>query len=337
MSSEKKCSHLFHWLMIIFLFIVSAISIFGNIILFIILIGLSSSPIIKDYPIDEYPKLKEIWSYGSGYYKAVHIKITGPIERTEANYFTKRDKIDEILQQIQAAEKDEKVIAILLEVNSPGGGITPSDEIYTKLIEFKKSKKGRKIVVLMKSLAASGAYYISMAGDKIIAEPTTITGSIGVIIQSLNWKKLSEKIGIKDITIKSGKNKDLLNPFKEPTQEQLDMFRTIIHEYYRRFIQIISKSRNIPVNRLLPICDGRIFTAQQALQNRLIDKIGYFPDAVESLKALCGTGNIKIIKYQEEINIFEAFFDSQAKKLGILSKLKNPLDDYFAVKYLFQP
>ena len=166
---------------------------------------------------DEFPTFTEKWSYGSGDVKTVRIAVEGPIFReSEESFFGfKYDKIEAILRQIRAAKNDEAVKAIILEVDSPGGDLTASDEIYKALQDFKRCAEGRKIIVFVRNMAASGGYYVSAPADWIIAEPTSIIGSIGVIMQTLNWKGLSEKIGLTDVTIKSGTNKDLLNPFRD--------------------------------------------------------------------------------------------------------------------------
>ena len=206
MTEIRKCSHTLFWVFIVLLVFILAGSLMLNLGLFISVAG-SQNEFSSGKPVDERPDMKEIWSYGQGTDKAARIAVRGPIIRTiEEGIFSKKDRVKEVIMQIRAAGHDPLMKAIILEVDSPGGAITPCDEIYKELLDFKKGQKGRKIIVLMKGMAASGGYYISLAGDHIIAEPTTLTGSIGVIIQTLNWKTLSEKIGITDTTIKSGKN-----------------------------------------------------------------------------------------------------------------------------------
>ena len=239
---------------------------------------------------DEFPTFTEKWSYGSGDVKAVRIAVEGPIFReSEESFFgIKYDKIEAILRQIRAAKNDEAVKAIILEVDSPGGDLTASDEIYKALQDFKQSADGRKIIVFVRNMAASGGYYVSAPADWIIAEPTSIIGSIGVIMQTLNWKGLSEKIGLTDVTIKSGTNKDLLNPFRDVSPEQLAQLQEMIDSMYRQFFTIVQTNRNIEAESLKAIADGRIFSADLALKNRLIDQIGYWEDAVTKTAELLG-------------------------------------------------
>ncbi|MFH0907389.1 MAG: signal peptide peptidase SppA [bacterium] len=256
---------------------------------------------------DEFPVLTERWSYGSGDVKAVRIPILGVIAREGDDGWlgSQENKIDLILHEIQAAKNDEDVKAIILEVDSPGGGITPSDEIYNALLDFRDSDDSRRIVVFMRDLAASGGYYVSMAGDWLIAEPTTVVGSIGVIMQSLNWKQLSEKVGIRDVTIKSGANKDLLNPFVDAPPEQLAMLQGMIDAMYNHFLGIVQDARPIEADKLKALADGRIFAAEEALDLQLIDQIGYWDDAVERTAELLNEKTIKVVRYEHRPTLFD--------------------------------
>lgn len=250
---------------------------------------------------DEFPKLKEIWSYGHGPAKAVRIPVTGIIARDgEQGFFRiSMDRVESILRQIRAAQHDNAVQAIILEVDSPGGSITPTDEIYRALSDFRASAKERKVVVLVQGMAASGGYYVAMASDWIIAEPTAFIGSISVIIQTLNWKGLSDKIGIQDVTIKSGKNKDLLNPFREVNPEQVAILQSMVDSLHCFFVDIVRKGRTIEESSLQTMCDGRIFTAADAQQQRMIDQLGYWPDAVAKTAQLLGQSSVKVVRYEE--------------------------------------
>jgi protease-4 len=257
---------------------------------------------VTDYAVDEYPDVTEVWSYGDGDVKAARIPVTGIIAReAEGGLFeTPQDKIELILAQIRAASNDEDVQAILLEVDSPGGGITPSDEIYQALLDFKAAAEGRKVVVFARDLAASGGYYVAMAGDWIMAEPTSIIGSIGVLIQTLNWKGLSERIGITDVTIKSGANKDLLNPFIDVPEEQRQLLQSMVDSMYNRFLSIVQGSRPIEPDTLRGLADGRIFDAAEALGHKLIDEIGYWDDAIAKTAELLNVEQVKVVRYEQQ-------------------------------------
>jgi signal peptide peptidase SppA, 36K type len=183
------------------------------------------------------------------------------------------------LSAIRAAAGDSSVQGILLRLDSGGGEITASDIIYNALKDFKAADGSRSVVVLMESMAASGAYYIACAADKIVAHPTTITGSIGVKIESVNAKVLADKIGVKSVTIASGENKDFLNPLKDLSPEQEALLRKMVGALHERFVTIVTESRGLDVNAVRAIADGRVLLAQEALEAGLIDAIGYEDDA----------------------------------------------------------
>ena len=284
---------------------------------------------------DEYPNLSEIWSYGEGDTKVVRIALEGVIQRSaeEGLFETPVDMVTAILTQIRAASNDEDVKAIILEVDSPGGGLTPSDEIWDALTRFKESDPDRKIVVFMKDLAASGGYYVSMAGDWLIAEPTTIVGSIGVIMSTINFTELSHKVGVTDVTIKSGKNKDLLNPFTNVPPEQLKILQDMIDTSYQRFFDIVKDARDVEADKLKEIADGRIFDASKALDLGLIDDIGYWDDAVNKTAELLGKKSVKVVRYEFRKSVLDIF--TRVKAPDILSSLRQA--EQPRLMYLWKP
>lgn len=264
-------------------------------------------PVEKDYPRDEAPKLEETWSSGSGDVKAVRIQLDGVILRAEKEgFFTARsDMVESILTQVRAAERDPEMRAILLEVNSPGGGVTPSDEIYHALRKFRASRPDRRVVVFIRDLGASGAYYAAMAGDFIIAEPTAVVGSIGVIMQTMNFQSLSEKIGITDVTIKSGENKDMLNPLRPVNTNQVALLQKLIDDMQLRFSGIVAESRKLDPAAAPELFDGRIFSARDALDKGLIDEIGYWDAALARTAQLLDAGALRVIRYEPKRTFFE--------------------------------
>jgi protease-4 len=304
MTSTPRCSHVGFWVVILILGIGLFFSVIAN---FGLLCGLAvmsggSAPVRLEAE-DECPKLKEIWSYGHGHVKVARIPVSGVIMReTDDSLFgVGVDRVEATIRQIRAAQNDSAVKAIILEVDSPGGAISPTDEIYRALSDFRASAKGRKVVVLVRGLAASGGYYVAMASDWIIAEPTALLGSISVIMQTLNWKGLSEKIGVQDVTIKSGKNKDLLNPFREVNPEHVSMLQAMVDHLHRYFVNIVKKGRDIDEAALKELCDGRVFSAEEAQKLKLIDQTGYWSDALDKTAQLLGqsAAAIKVVRYEE--------------------------------------
>lgn len=198
------------------------------------------------------------------------VNINGIIEKENNTYNQKW-----LLDLIHKLEYDKRNVGMVISINSPGGNVYQSDEIYLALEDYKS--RGKPIYTYMEDLAASGAYYISVVSDKIYANRNTLTGSIGVICgQSVDATELLSKIGIKSTTIHSGKNKTM-GHFDEPfTQEQKDIMQSISDECYEQFTSIVALERNIPIVELKKIADGRIFTANQAKKNGLIDEISSY-------------------------------------------------------------
>ena len=276
-----------------------------------------------DYPVDEEPAYNETWSYGYGETKVVRIDLTGVIMRgqRERLFGFEPDMVATILGQIRAATLDSEVKAILLEVDSPGGAVTPSDEIYSALERFKAEDEERRILVFIRDLGASGAYYAAMAGDYIMAEPTAIVGSVGVIMQTLNMKGLGDKVGLQSVTIASGKNKDMLNPFKEVDPLHVEMLQGLVDDMYGRFATIVEESRGLDSRELL---DGRVLTASQAMEEGFIDGIGYWPDAVSKMAGLLDVDDIYLFRYTKRRNFFETLMESKFPQLPDMASMTAP-------------
>lgn len=289
------------WIAVVVLGMFLLLSIVINAGLFISMISGWGSAMVDDHADDEYPQFTEQWSYGRGEAKAVRIQVSGLIFRdaSEGLFVPAYDKIETILRQVRAARNDPAVRAIVVEVDSPGGALTPSDEIYHELMRFKADDPDRKIIVHMQDLAASGGYYVAMAGDWLIAEPTAIVGSIGVIMQTLNWKDLSEKIGLRATTVVSGDNKDMLNPFEEVNEAQVALVQQMIDNMYARFVGIVKESRGLREEELKTLADGRILTADEALSHKLIDEIGYWEDVVSRTQQLLDAEEVSFVRYEQ--------------------------------------
>lgn len=275
---------------------------------------------VKNYPVDEAPEFEEIWSYGYGDTKVVRIELQGVISRGRRERLIgfEPDMVENILTQILAATRDDEVKAIMLEVDSPGGGVTPSDEIYAALLRFKAQDPQRRILVFIRDVGASGAYYAAMAGDCVVVQPTAIVGSIGVIMQTINIKGLSDKLGLSSVTIASGENKDMLNPFEEVDPKHVAVLQEMIDEMQDRFASIVQNARGLESRELL---DGRIFSASQALEHRLIDRIGYWEDAVEQLETMLDVDELYFVRYQVTRSFFDELMGVHMPKLPELDSL----------------
>jgi len=277
---------------------------------------------------DQFPQLMETWSYGRGEAKVARIAVDGIIMRGLSGgglFGGGEDMVEGVLRQIRAATNDDDMKGILLEVDSPGGGVTPSDEIYDALKRFRASDPGRKVVVFVRDLAASGGYYVSMASDRIVAEPTAIVGSIGVIMESVNWNVLTQKIGVDATTIKAGENKDLLNPFRPVDPDHVRILQAMIDQIHGRFRSIVAEGRAMDAAKVKELADGSIFTADAAKEKGLIDEIGYWDEAVAAMGAQLGVQDVRVIRYESGGSLFDRLFEVRAPGiLGRLARMDGP-------------
>ncbi len=219
---------------------------------------------------------------------------------------------------IKKLREDKDIRGILLYVSSPGGGVVASDEIYRAIEKYKKETRN-PVVVYMSVVAASGGLYVSCGGDKIVANPNTLTGSIGVIAEFPQYYGLMSKIGIKMNVIKSGKRKDIGSPFRDMTPDERNMMQGIINETYNRFVNIVSKSRGIPVDSVKKFADGSIFTGYDAKNIGLVDTLGDFEDAVDILKNMAHIkGKPRIVSAKKPFSIVKFLSDNaKLSKQGI--------------------
>ncbi|MGN7943254.1 signal peptide peptidase SppA [Virgibacillus sp. 6R] len=206
------------------------------------------------------------------------------------------------LDMIEAAGEDNHIKGVILRVNSPGGGVVESAEIHKKLIELKEKSK-KPIYVSMGTQAASGGYYISTAADKIFAAPDTLTGSLGVIMQSVNYGELAEKFGVKVETIKSGPYKDIFSPTREMTEEERKILQAMVDNAYQGFVNVIAEGRSLSEEDVRKIADGRIYDGRQAKENNLIDELGYFDDTVAAMKKDLKIENAQVIEYGSSLGL----------------------------------
>jgi protease IV len=228
-----------------------------------------------------------------------------------------------VREELDKAAKDEKVKALVLRINSPGGTVTASDIIFREIQLF-RARTGVPVVAVMMDVAASGAYYIALAADTIVAHPTTVTGSIGVIMVSANAEGLLQKLGLATNTIKSGEHKDMGSPFRPLTSEERGIFQAIIDDLQRQFVAKVAERRRIPLETAQKLADGRVYTAEQALASRLVDRIGYMPDAIDLAKRAAGLEEARIVIYRRP-HQYRATYYAQAETpaSGIEASLGN--------------
>lgn len=232
--------------------------------------------------------------------KILILDISGLISSSlNTGTFSKEgDILSRVCYRLKKASEDKMVKAVILRLDTPGGEVTASDILYNEILNFKE-KTGKPVLGLMMGLAASGGYYIASACDYIIAHPSTITGSIGVISIFPNLEDLFAKIGIKVNVIKSGKMKDSGSTFRDLTTEEKKIFQDIVDELYQKFLDVVYQKRkdSLSFEELKKIADGRVYTARQAYELKLIDEIGYFDSALKKTLALASLKEAKVIAY----------------------------------------
>jgi protease-4 len=226
--------------------------------------------------------------------------------------------VEDMRLALQQARDDNRVKAIVLEIDSPGGEVTAADQIYNAVT---KARARKPVVVYMDSLAASGGYYIACGGKFLMANETTITGSIGVIIQTLNYEQLFNKIGLASVVFKSGKFKDILNGARPMTPEERELIQNFVMQTYDKFLGIVAKERNLPADMLRNnIADGRILSGKEALNDKLIDGLGQIEDAFAKARQLGNAPQATVIKYGPPFSLtrfFRAFGQTGNSKIEL--------------------
>ncbi|HBG92879.1 MAG: multidrug transporter [Nitrospirae bacterium GWF2_44_13] len=249
--------------------------------------------------------------------KVAVVRIEGPI-------MDSKNTTDEIKGYL----KDASIKAIVLRVDSPGGAVAPSQEIYE---EVKKATLKKKVVVSMGSVAASGGYYIAAPADRIIANPGTLTGSIGVIMEIPNIEGLMNKIGVKTEVIKSGRHKDIASAFRKMGKEERLILQGVLDDVHEQFIKAVSDGRKIPFEEAKKLADGRIFTGRQAMEVRLVDELGTLEDAITIAGRLAGIkGEPEVVTKKERFSITDLLRGKFPKELSELFPTVK-------IKYLLAP
>ena len=244
------------------------------------------APKIRIFPSSADP-LKEYTLQGKEKGKVLVIPLRGMISDAPKRQFIRTwpSMVQEIVSQLRKAENDPEVKAVLIKIDSPGGSVIASDLIYNEIVAFKKRKEA-KVVVAMMGVAASGGYYIALPADFILAHPTTVTGSVGVLFIRPDVTGLMEKIGVDVNVSKTGKNKDMGSPFRQATEEEKKITQDLIDQLAARFLDRIAKHRKLDPKKLKEISSARIYLANEALNLGMIDRIGYLDEAVSEAKKL---------------------------------------------------
>jgi len=297
----------------IFLFVALCGSAFVNLILVVAVFQRASGVIREPEPL---PRFREVLVQRGARVttdRVAVITLRGLISSSIPGS-ARESMVDDLRAALEQAAEDARVKAIVLEVDSPGGEVTASDEIYNAVV---RARARKPVVVYMESLAASGGYYVSCGGKFLMANETTITGSIGVIIQTLNYEQLFNKVGLAAVVFKSGKFKDMLNGARPITPEERELVQSFVMKTYDKFLGIVAKERGVPADILRnSIADGRILSGRDALDHKLIDGLGQINDAFAKARELGHSPDAKIVKYAPPFTlsrIFQAFGQAESK------------------------
>jgi protease-4 len=265
----------------------------------------STGYIIKPVPVNE--TLEEtVRSRDPGLFvsdKIVVIDVSGMITNSRSSGLmgTGENPVSLFVEMVDKAQADPNVKGVVLAINSPGGGVTASDIMYQRLLQFKAARKV-PVIASIQDVGASGAYFISCGADRIMATRNSITGSIGVIVQLFSFAGTMEKMGIESKAITSGRFKDMASPFKPVNKEDDALLQGIVNTYYGQFLGVVAKGRpKLTPERIRELADGRVYTGQDALANGLVDELGYVEDAEAEAKALSGAKRVKIVIYHRPL------------------------------------
>ncbi len=247
--------------------------------------------------------LREVVLDGTADDKILVLPITGVITDRPKNRLmrTTPSMVQEVVSHLQLAEKDQAVKVVLLKIDTPGGTVTASDMLYHEIAAFKQ-RTGRKIIVCMMNLATSGGYYVSLPADVIMAHPTTVTGSVGVIMMRPEVSGLMQKIGVGVQINKSGENKDMGSPFRPTTPQEENLLQDLTDGLGQRFVDLVAQHRELNAEQLAMVATARVFLADTAVDAGLVDKIGYVQDAIDEAKTMAELdADARVVTYRRTL------------------------------------
>lgn len=240
---------------------------------------------------------------------------------------------DYVVKLVNEFKKSSSIKALVVRVNSPGGGVAASQEMYESIKSFRES--GRPVVISMGGVAASGGYYLSLGGSKIMANPGTVTGSIGVILQVTQLKPLMDKVGVDIKTVKSGKFKDSGSPFRPLTEEDQAYFQNVIDDSYDQFVSAVVEERKLDRSKVLSLAQGQVFTGRQAFKAGLVDTLGTYDDAIKYAAALSGiSGEPETVKKRKDVSILEKLLGES--EVESISSVRDMLTSKSLIQYKLQ-
>ena len=266
----------------------------------LLLLAASGCTFLKVSLIEEVQPLTEQAVEGSGQDKVLLLDISGFISNRDSDALPGGGRgpglLARVREALDRAREDRRVRAVVLRINSPGGGVTASDMLYHELRKF-KTETGVKVLAHIMDVGTSGAYYAALAADRITAQPTSVTGSIGVIMYRLDATGLMQKIGLQSVEIASGDRKGMGSPFRPVSREEKALFQSLIDSLQGRFVSTVAEARRLAPEKVRQLADGRIYTSKEAEEAGLIDGIGYLDDAIEQAKKMANLSNASVVTY----------------------------------------
>jgi protease-4 len=292
---------------------------------------------------DTSKKLQETVISGRGKDKVLLMDVSGIISTEERQQIlalrSEASMVARVREELNKAEADERIKGLILKINSPGGTVTASDILYREILTFKK-RKGIPVIACLMDLAASGGYYVALVADRIIAHPTSVTGSIGVVALKLNIKALMDKVGVEDETVKAGDKKDMWSPFRPSTPEEREIIQSILDDLYERFLEVVQEGRKgLTSEEIRGLADGKIFTAKQALRAGLVDEVGYLEDAIALAKKEAALDTAKVVAYHRRFeyknNIYSRAGTLDVGALSLLNADLGIIAEQFGLRFMY--
>ena len=271
---------------------------------------------------------------GTGQAKVAVLQVRGEIV-TGRDPTASLASSDLVVSQLRQARRDPDVAAVILRLDTPGGSVVASDEILAAIRDVQEA--GKPVVASMADVAASGGYFIASGADRIVANPSTITGSIGVIMVLLNLEGAAGKLGVDPVVIKSGRFKDIGSPFREMTKEERGILQALIDEAYERFVGVVAEGRQMPAEEVRALADGRLLSGQQAHDAGLIDQLGGIDEAIATARELAGVGEATVVEYERPFSFGDLFggFGLDRDPVAELEDVAGATGP--ALKYLYVP
>jgi protease-4 len=269
-----------------------------------------------DLPLGGRGELQEKVVLGSAGPKLLMLDLSGVLseddEEGSLGFGGRESAVARVREQLERAREDADVRGLLLRIGSPGGTVTASDIIYREILRYKEETK-RPVVAQCMGVCASGAYYAAMAADRVLAHPTSVTGSIGVIFSGLSLAGLMEKLGVEDQTLTSGPFKDAGSPLRRMSADERAQLQSVIDDLYGGFVEVVRRGRPaLSAEAVARLADGRIYSARQAKEAGLVDDLGYLPDAVEELKRRAGLAEAQVVVYHRQREWRENLYSASA-------------------------